>query len=415
MIACIASDGDRFAALIPATASRPAELIEGKLSGRDDATASAPIQLPAANVTTARVVLEPLPRNLDFSQVAVIRIAPESSPALGPLSGWPAGIAGDLQSRVRVVNGGTRILGTRHAPATSVQLVNAIDELATAGSRIFAVAAVGALSDSGPEEHLAMLIRERVPSAIVVLSSETGGLGLRERENSAILNAGLVHWAADLRREFSKMFPEADIFMGRGSGGMASADYFERFPLIAFESRNGAIVSGIVEQKSLKEAVIAIPQDAGESVSLYFVNAGHIAHQELSYFAGVCINVNGYRTLTVPATKVSDAGAEWDGLPLVRWDAASPTVPASGSPLAAAARGIGSARVSTEITRVVAGHETGKLGSFAQVVTDDLIGRAITAGADPSRLGVPNIAASPMAYLPEGSFIIRAQLTGESR
>jgi N-methylhydantoinase A/oxoprolinase/acetone carboxylase beta subunit len=240
-------------------------------------------------------------------------------------------------------------------------------------------------------------------------------VGLRERESCAILNAGLVRWAAARRLELSQAFPTADIFIGRGSGGMVSADYFERFPLVAFESINGAIVSRVVEQQSLRDAAVAIPQDGGEFASIYFVNSGQVARQEQSQFAGVIINMNGFRTVQVPMEKLDAAGAEWDGQPLVRLDTTPESATSNASLLLPAAYGIGSAQVRTEVTRVMAGLGTGRLGAFAEGIADELRGRAITAGANPLRLGIPSIEASPMAYLPEGSLIVRAQLSGESR
>ncbi|GAA5230067.1 hypothetical protein [Arthrobacter cryoconiti] len=415
MILSIAADERGFVSILPGTQLRAAAVVEGHHQKWNPQNLAQILNPETEGISEVRIAIEPQAGDLDFSDVSVIRLSPASSPALGPLSGWPRALAEPIRSRVRVANGGTRLLGARHAFSSHDELIKVIDDLFQAGSRVFAVAATGALSDAEPEERLAMLIRERVPNAIVVLSAEIGGVGLRERENCAILNAGLVRWAAARTSELSKAFPHAEIYIGRGSGGMVSADYFERFPMVALKSANGAILSGVIEQHSLQAAVVAIPQGDREFASLYFVNGGQVAREELNVFAGVCVNLNAFRTLQVPVDKLDGAGAEWDGLPLIRLEDAQETDADEYLRLRAAAHGLVNACVRTELTRIVYGFENGITGSLTQSITDDLSGRAITAGAHPLRLGVPRIEAAPMAYLPEGSLIVRAVLSGENR
>lgn len=193
-------------------------------------------------------------RPADLTPAAVLRISPPSHAALTPLADWSAAAALAVGGRIAVVPGGTSLTGHMLGRLDRAAVAAFARRVADEGVRDFAVAAAGALTAPGPELEAAEIITERVPDAVITLSHEIGKIGLRERESAAVLNAVLRGRTARLCDEALRVLTRAGLrvplFLARNTGGLVSAEYLRRYPVIGAASavacalRGGALLAG---------------------------------------------------------------------------------------------------------------------------------------------------------------------------
>ncbi|MFB7592457.1 hydantoinase/oxoprolinase family protein [Streptomyces sp. NPDC056169] len=169
--------------------------------------------------------------------VAVLRIAPSCHPALAPLADWPEAARAAVGAMTAVVGGGSAVTGRPLAPLDRAAVSAFAARARDAGLSVFAVCAAGAPARPEPELEAAAVLAAAVPGATLSLSYEIGSAGLRERENATVVNAALGGWAeelvADCRTALRSAGVSAPLFFARDDGGLVSAEYFRRHPVIA--------------------------------------------------------------------------------------------------------------------------------------------------------------------------------------
>jgi len=220
--------------------------------------ATAQAQPPAERVTHAMLgttaEIDAVLARRAFGCVGVVRIGGPLTHAAPPLVGWPASLRQALSGGQAIVKGGADVDG-RVQPLDEEAVLRF---LTTVAGRVEGVAVTGVFSPVAPEQELAVaeLARRELGADVhASLSHEIGSLGLLERENATILNAGLIGEAQRLATTFREALGaegvDAERFFARNDGTVMAIEYARRFPALLVGSgpaggiRAAAFLSGV--------------------------------------------------------------------------------------------------------------------------------------------------------------------------
>ncbi|MFJ6756083.1 hydantoinase/oxoprolinase family protein [Streptomyces sp. NPDC091273] len=363
--------------------------------------------------------------------VAALRIAPPSHPSLGPLADWPARAAREVGPLHTVVPGGSALTGRQLAPLDRAAVADFARRAADDGVTAFSVAAAGALTRPDPELAAAEVIAETVPGAEITLSHELGRSGLRERENTAVLNAALRPWAARLSDTAERALRvdglQAPLYLARNTGGLISAAYFRTYPVLAIASTAASAVRGAALAAGADRAVVV---DAGAAeLRCASVTDGEVESSDVGPgLGGVDLDLDRIRTDVLPRADLVGTGAEQvaDLVERVRrripggvllaagGDCGLVPVRAQDPEAAIAAAGYGAARsdIVAEVDQVVVAGGRGDLDRLLGLARDQALARVLAAGAAPATARVAFAAHTPVSYLPEGVHRLRVRAVG---
>jgi N-methylhydantoinase A/oxoprolinase/acetone carboxylase beta subunit len=196
-------------------------------------------------------------RRRDLARVGILRVAAPATLSISPLASWPKDLAEIVRGHVEIIRGGHEYEGTE---------INPLDEdavrafAAACRDRVDAIAITGVTSPANPDHErragalAAEVLGEDFP---ITLGHEVGGLGLIERENSAILNAALTFVGRDivsgLQEALARERLAADIFLTQNDGTLLSAAEAMRRPILTIGSgptnsmRGAAYLSGLAD------------------------------------------------------------------------------------------------------------------------------------------------------------------------
>ncbi|MFE2736691.1 hydantoinase/oxoprolinase family protein [Streptomyces sp. NPDC059349] len=381
---------------------------------------------PPGPVRAVVVVCDLARRPLVPRRVAALRISPDSHPALGPFVGWPrkarAAVAGPFQA----VAGGSSVTGQPLAVLDRRATADFAHRARAAGVTAFAVCAAGAPAAPGPELEAAGIIAENVPDAALSLSHEIGSLGLRERENATVLNAALGGWADELvqdcRRALRSAGIDAPLLFARDSGGLVSADYFRRHPVIATSPASPCAARGAALRTGSEQAVV-VDVGAG-SVRCLTVGDGEPVRHERPYAGALGVRVQlGAPDATEVAQEAADEihavvarlGEQVPGAPVIHTGGRAEVFEAVSEPEGQfdAARHAARADCRAEIEHIVSAAGRAELDHLLDAARGHALSLAIAAGAAPATVRVRTLTHAPVAYLPAGVHRVTVQAAGE--
>ncbi len=190
-----------------------------------------------------------------LARVGILRIAAPATLSVPPLAVWPADLADLVRGPVEVIKGGHEYDGSE---------INPLDEdavrkfaLGCAGS-ISAIAITGVTSPANPDHEVraAAIVADVLgPDFPITLGHEVGGLGLVERENSAVLNGALTFVGRavvdSLERAMAELGVSADLYLTQNDGTLLPAREATRRPILTIGSgptnsmRGAAYLSGL--------------------------------------------------------------------------------------------------------------------------------------------------------------------------
>lgn len=370
-----------------------------------------------AGLSGATVAIAPGRSDLRLERIGLIRISPPSAAALGPLSGWPVELAAGMTGRVRIVPGGATFLGTDAVHPDPDEIATAAGELADAGAEHIVIAASGALAVPEVERRAQRAARRGAPSARVTLSHELGGLGLRERESSAVLEAGLGDWSKQLAGEIREAFAPLPVSFARGLGSRVDSAYFAAHPLGAIDARRRCAVEGSVLLADDGDLVVVFTDR--DEVVVIGVSDFRIERQDVAEIWGVPYNHQPFEAGVHPRAnqKAWESDAAQAAL---RRPGHAVVVVGDGPPErmmtnGAMAVAVGAARadIVVETERIVtAGPE--RMDAELAAIIEDARSRAVLAGAGPADELVIVVETAPISYVPEGTSSVRvtARSTG---
>ncbi|MGW1179884.1 hydantoinase/oxoprolinase family protein [Streptomyces drozdowiczii] len=381
-------------------------------------------RLPAP-IGAVAVVCDLGRRPVAWRRVAVLRIAPGAHPALGPFVGWPDAARAAVAGPHLVVTGGSSLTGRPLATLDRRAVAGFARRAREAGITAFAVCAAGAPGAPGPELEAAQVIAENAPDAVLSLSYEIGSPGLRERENATVLNAALGGWAdslvRDTRHALRSAGIDAPVLFARDSGGLVSADYFRRHPVIATAPATPCAARGAAARTGARQAVV---RDAGAGpVRCVTLVDGEPVRHERPHPGPLGVRVQlGAPEITEAPAGTEALGAVTDrlaervpGAPVLTTGGGSGTPADGDTPEEAfdAARYAAGADCRAEIEHIVAAAGTAELDQLLAAARDHALSLVIAAGADPATTKLHTFAHAPVAYLPAGVHRVTARATGE--
>ncbi|WP_328971772.1 hydantoinase/oxoprolinase family protein [Streptomyces sp. NBC_00239] len=364
-------------------------------------------------------------------RVAALRIAPPSHPSLGPLAGWPAQAAREVGPLHAVVPGGSALTGRQLARLDRGAVAEFARRAAEDGVTAFSVAAAGALTRPDPEVAAAEVIAEAVPGAEITLSHELGRAGLRERENTAVINAALRPWAARVSHTAERALRagglRAPLFLARNTGGLVSTVYFRRYPVLAIASTTASAVRGAALAAGADRALVV---DAGAAeFRCASVTDGEVERSDVGPgLGGVDLDLARIRTELLARVDLVRTGAEQvadlvarvrrrtPGGVLLAAGGDSGLVPV-GAPdpaaaIAAAAYGAACSEIVAEVDQVAVAGGSGELERLLGLARDQALARVVAAGAAPDTARIAFAAHTPVSYLPEGVHRLRVRAAG---
>lgn len=196
-------------------------------------------------------------RRKDLAKVGILRVAAPATLSISPLASWPKDLAQIVRGHVAIIQGGHEYEGTEISP---------LDEDAVAAfarrcrGEVDAIAVTGVTSPANPDhevragEILTEVLGASVP---VTLGHQVGGLGLLERENSAVLNGALTFVGRDIVRGLESALRAegllADIYITQNDGTLLAASEAARLPIMTIGSgptnsmRGAAFLSGLAD------------------------------------------------------------------------------------------------------------------------------------------------------------------------
>lgn len=192
--------------------------------------------------------------------VAALRLAAPATLCLPPMLDWPQDLHSAVDGFARILQGGQEFDGRPIAPVSTDELDEVADELRRRRITAAAITSVFSPVDPSAEVRVAEHLTQRVPDLDVTCSHEIGKIGLLERENAAILNAGLRSLArrtiAEFRAAIAKLRIAAPVYLTQNDGTLMSADLAERYPVLTFSSGPTNSMRGAGFLTGLDEALV---------------------------------------------------------------------------------------------------------------------------------------------------------------
>ncbi|KAH7886988.1 hydantoinase [Phlebopus sp. FC_14] len=232
-------------------------------------------QCPAASTIQAvsigtthfvNALVERNPARLD--RVAVIRLCGPFTHGTPPFVGFPRDLRTLLEGPCFLVSGGLQIDGSEIATVDTTEIETACTEIERQGIHAVAVVSVFAPIDFTirQEEHVASIVRCKLPHIDVVCSKDVAHIGLLERENASILNASLLRYAKKTVSGFQNaaraLRLRCPVFITSNDGTLLNCAQAAQLPIRTFSSgptnsmRGAAFLASLESDVSKQSALV---------------------------------------------------------------------------------------------------------------------------------------------------------------
>ncbi|MDS1270300.1 hydantoinase/oxoprolinase family protein [Lipingzhangella sp. LS1_29] len=398
---------------------------------RRSTTALPGTRTEASSVTIAGDwVTRSLATGVDLAPAAALRLAQPGGTALPPLLGWPEHLRTTARERWAVVSGGHDPLGRPLAELDTRAVAEFARRVRDDGAQGIAVTAAGSPAVPGHEIAAAEIIEQVAPDLRVVLAHELGALGLRARENTAVLNAALCPLAATVlhtcQSHLTHHHPGAAPFFVRYDGSVVNGESFRRLPVTTADAHLAAELCGASALAGQQNALVVA--FGAETTDIGLVDRGrpHHAPQGTATIAPgmpVSLPLPIHETVSGGTRAFTGDGAAQAATDLVRvvtrlQESAVPRpvlvvgdpgaaahlpqalaahAPPNGT--AAAAVGAALAQPAAEISRVVLA-ERSDLSLIQEEARAEALAAVARAGADPASAHIVAERVGPVGYLP---------------
>ncbi|MHA7898946.1 MAG: hydantoinase/oxoprolinase N-terminal domain-containing protein [Henriciella sp.] len=227
-----------------------------------------------------------------LAPTGVFRLNLPSGRGLPPMVDWPDDIAEAVGRHAYTLHGGKLYDGWPIAELDPDEIDRAILDAKAKGLKNFAISSAFSPMDSSPEAYVEARLRAAIPEAKITCSHSFGRLGLMERENAAILNATLLHFAETVVSAFLTALRTRNlrcpVFISQNDGTLMSADFVSAFPALTFASGPTNSLRGAMLLTGLEEAIVV---DIGGTTSDIGVLQGGFPRE-----SNAVIEVGGVRT-----------------------------------------------------------------------------------------------------------------------
>ena len=224
--------------------------------------------------------------------MAAVRIAAPSGDGLPPKVGWPDDISRCLGQDVYTIRGGYLYDGWPLAEMDDREIDKVIKDLVSKKVRAVSISSAFSPMNPDPELELGRRVRAALPDAHITLSHKIGRLGILERENAALLNTSLLHFADNVVTSFVNAIRrrglECRFFVSQNDGTLMDAEFARQFPALTFASGPTNSLRGACKLTGLDDAVVV---DIGGTTSDIGVLQDGFPRE-----SNVVIEVGGVRT-----------------------------------------------------------------------------------------------------------------------
>lgn len=212
--------------------------------------------IAAVHVGTTHAVNAILERR-ELYKVGVIRLAGHQPRMLPPCCGWEEDLKSTILAGFATVNGGFECDGRPITPLHPEEVKAAARDLAAKGAESLAI--VGVFSPLRPEQETAAAaaIDVKLP---ITLSHELGGMGIVERENTAILNSALKKVMKkgfeDLQLASKQMGLYCPIYITQNNGSLITIDTAIEKPVLTLSAGPTNSFVGAARLAGLSHAIV---------------------------------------------------------------------------------------------------------------------------------------------------------------
>ncbi|KAI9832005.1 MAG: hypothetical protein M1819_004549 [Sarea resinae] len=211
-----------------------------------------------------------------LSPVGIIRLSRSFTREVPPFSDFSPQLKAILCGYYGFVDGGLHVDGSQEAPVVEEQVVRECAVLREKGISAVVVAGVYSPIDEvfKQEYQVRDIILRQMPSGTdVVCSCEVANLGFLERENAAILNAGMMKFARRTIRALKSVMKglglRCGLFLTQNDGTLVEAGEAARLPIRTFSSgatnsmRGAAFLGGLLSGPKDGDSTSTIVVDIG--------------------------------------------------------------------------------------------------------------------------------------------------------
>ena len=228
-----------------------------------------------------------------LQKVAALRIGLPANAGLPPFVDWPADLSAVVHGRIDMVAGGHEYDGRPLVPLDRGAIRATARRIADSGIASVAITSVFSPLTAENEAEAADILREEVPGIGITLSSELGRIGLLERENVALLNAGLQALARKTTAAFVDALRQsgiaAPLYLTQNDGTIMHASLAERYPVYCFASGPTNSMRGAAFLSGLEDGIVV---DVGGTTSDIGYLKGGFPRE-----ANAAVEIGGVRTL----------------------------------------------------------------------------------------------------------------------
>ncbi|MEO1661394.1 MAG: hydantoinase/oxoprolinase family protein [Pseudomonadota bacterium] len=271
-----------------------ADVMEGVANALD--TVLGDSQLPTSAIQSVMIgttqFTNAIIERRQLAETGVFRLCLPSGRGLPPMVDWPDDIADVVGRHAYALHGGKLYDGWPVAEMDEAEMDAAIADAKATGLKNFAISSAFSPMDPTPETLLETKLRQAIPDAHITCSHSFGRLGLMERENAAILNATLLHFADSVVTAFLTALKTRNltcpVFISQNDGTLMSADFVRAFPALTFASGPTNSLRGAMLLTGLEDAIVV---DIGGTTSDIGVLQGGFPRE-----SNAVIEVGGVRT-----------------------------------------------------------------------------------------------------------------------
>lgn len=226
-----------------------------------------------------------------LNRVATIRIGLPAGEGIPSTFDWPENLS-KFVLYTRMVRGGHEYTGEEIVPLDEDSVKRIADEIK---GKVDAIAITSIFSMVNPEHELRVknILVEKGIDVPIVLSHEIGGIGLLERENSAILNALILNIFDNLIKKVKELLSKLGIegiklFFAQNDGTVASEDFIKHYPIFTVAGPVSNSVRGAHLLTGVKDAIV---MDIGGTTT----NVG-VLHEGYPRESSSVVEIAGIRT-----------------------------------------------------------------------------------------------------------------------
>ncbi|EAQ98741.1 hydantoinase/oxoprolinase N-terminal domain-containing protein [Congregibacter litoralis] len=192
--------------------------------------------------------------------VGTLRIGLPMGSAIPPMVDWPDDLRATVDGGRYLVEGGAYYTGDSYIELDEPAVKAAAQTMQSDKRTAVAISCVFAPIRPDIEHRAAELIRHYLPHAKITMSHEMGGLGLIERENSAILNACLSELADKVVKGMEAAIAHcglnASLYISHNDGTLMDVELVRRHPIFACAAGPTNSIRGAAFLTGMDEAIV---------------------------------------------------------------------------------------------------------------------------------------------------------------